>query len=294
MITVSWQELLLALLGALVLGAGLTATSVEKLRNRLERWQDELEHERWALDTLQTPGRLEPDPVPPAVRWGRPARVSAETPTVPAAEPTAVEVAALPLMGQPAAPPPVVADTAPIGRFARVRAHWATDQTAEQLQVAPAVWGDAEPAVQLGWLNGAPRRVAAVARRWAAGAGERLLYGSLEVAGLLWSWWLLAARACTAVVASGVGQIHLYPGPWPSGRGGEHRLRRGRKPYDRFIQDVQVREQLDELRSLQLDVWLSWEKQVPYLALSERDQQRAFEESLAELYAAAELARVDA
>src|SRR6185295_10489408 len=70
------------LFGSFVLGGGLTALSFERLRSRVARMADDLDHMRWALEDLHQEGQLRADP--PGDRWARLKRAGALAPAAPA------------------------------------------------------------------------------------------------------------------------------------------------------------------------------------------------------------------
>ena len=312
--TVPVQVVVVLMFGSFVLGGGLTALSFERLRSRVARMADDLDHMRWALEDLHQEGQLRADP--PGDRWARLKRAGALAPAAPAPLPPQPE----PDEVEPQGPveEPVLVPAAAGGRFARIRAHWQADEGRHArglADVEPArVWTDSPLVAGPGWLPAAWAQVcrpAVWAGRHAARAGRvaarRMGDGLMEVlltgaaAGLAVGRWLVRRLAPLARVLEWLGlwwsgqapHVEPYFGPlaaaWSTRS--RHQLRRGRKPYERFVNDRRDRDLLDAARVAQLDVWLAFEKPVPARALSEEEQEAAFEQSLAELYARAQLVR---
>lgn len=287
-------QLVLLMVGSFVLGLGSFAAYAEHVRARLARWQEELEHREWAVHLRETPGQLLPDP--PEDRWGRGmAGVGAAAPAEVPSPPAGVSVPDSEPVGMPA---PV---ESPL--VSAVRAAWS--------------WQDAEPVGGPGWLNGA---VAAVGRWLVARPAQRVAEVLFDAVMLV----LSVGYGLAVAVRRGLWRLGMWlevpdGGLWRSlGRGWSvwqafpppiqdvpprwelhrpsHRLRRGRKPLWRFLDDVKVREQerrevarQARMRAVQLDVWLSPDKEMPFEALTVEEQQVRFEESLEELLAYAEL-----
>lgn len=254
----------LLMFGSFVLGLGSFAVVADGFRARLSRWQGELEHREWAVHLREEKGQLLPDPPTPAERWGMAGAGAAE----------------------------------PVGTPERVavRAAWE--------------WQNAEPVGGDGWLNGPVNAFG----RWLAAL---LFEGLMLAAALAHGVWLLAWRGLRALAgwlarpegwlgragpsvwrALEVAGQASYAYPPPVRRGPAHKLRRGRKPLQRFLDDIKTREKERQavayqarLRAVALDVWLSPDKDVPYEALSAEEQERRFEESLEEVLAYSELVK---